>query len=91
LPVSIIRMDTARKLDGYGAPCFHCEKMILDNEFVARSRTKGTKYYHCFCALSVNLVDNLKLRTAESPFKPDRSNRIMSRGLRKKIIFFSSK
>ena len=53
LPVSVIRMDTARKLEGYGAPCHHCEKMILDNEFVARSRTNGTKYYHCFCALSL--------------------------------------
>lgn len=64
--------------------------MILDTEYVARTKTKGTKYYHCFCALSINLVDNLKLRTAESPFKPDRSNRILSRGLRKKIIFFSN-
>lgn len=60
--------------------------MILDNEFVSRSKTNGTKYYHCFYALSINLVDNLKLRTAESPFKPDRSNRILSCGLRKKII-----
>ena len=84
-------MDSARKLDGYGSPCYYCEKMILDNEFVARSRTNGTKYYHSFCALSLNLVDNLKLRTAESPFKPDRSSRILSRGLRKKIIFFRSK
>ncbi len=91
LPVSVIRMDTARKLDGYGSLCHYCEKMILDHEFVARSRTNGTKYYHCFCALSINLVDNLRLRTAESPFKPDRSNRILSRGLRKKIIFFSGK
>lgn len=84
-------MDSTRKLDGYGEPCHHCEKMILDTEYVARSRTNGTKYYHCLCALSINLVDNLKLRAAESPFKPDRSSRILSRGLRKKFIFFASK
>jgi hypothetical protein len=90
MPVSIIRIASARKLDGYGAPCFHCEKIILDNEYVARTKTNGTKYYHCFCALSVNLVDNLGLRTAQTPFKPDRSGRILSRGWRKKIIFFGS-
>ena len=81
-------MNSARKLDGYGAPCYYCEKMILDNEYVARSKTKGTKYYHCICALCINLVDNQMLRAAQTPFKPDRVNRILSRGLRKKIIFF---
>jgi hypothetical protein len=60
-------METTPKLDGYVSLCYHSEKMILDNEYVARSKTKGTKYYHCFCAQSVNLVDNLKLRKAESP------------------------
>jgi len=89
MPVSIIRIDSARKLGGYGDPCYHCEKLILDTQYVARTKTNGTKYYHCFCALSVNLVDNLELRTAQTPFKPDRSDRILSRGWRKKVIFFS--
>ena len=50
----------SEELNGYGAPCFHCEKIILDSQYVARTKTNGTKYYHCFCALSVNLVDNLE-------------------------------
>jgi hypothetical protein len=88
LPVSIIRINTARKLLGYGEPCYRCSELILDLEYVARSGTNGTKYYHDVCALSVNLVDNLRLMTAETPFKANRKDRSMSRGLRKKIIFF---
>jgi len=90
MPVSIIRIDSARKLNGYGSPCYYCEKIILDKEYVARTKTNGTKYYHCFCAMSVNLIGNLGLRMAHTPFKPDRSNRILSRGWRKKIIFFGT-
>jgi hypothetical protein len=90
LPVSVIRIDSARKLKGYGESCWHCRKPILDMEYIARTRTHGTAYYHFICAQSLQIVDNLDLLLSDSPFKPVfRANRILSRGLRKKFIFFS--
>ena len=90
MPVSIIRIDSARKLKGYGEPCWHCRKAILDIEYVARTGTHRTAYYHSLCALSLQIIDNLALAFSDSPLKPAfRANRFKSRGLRKKFIIFS--
>ena len=90
LPVSIIRIDSGRKLNGFGTSCFHCDKIILDNQYVARTKTNGTKYYHCFCALSVNLIDNLGLRTPQTPFKPDQTDRNLIEGMEKEKNIFNT-
>src|SRR5579872_1288474 len=61
-------------------------------EYVARSRTRRSVYYHCLYAQSLQLIDNQSLTFSNSPFKPlSKTSQIMPRRLRKKFIFFSSK
>jgi hypothetical protein len=89
MPVAVIRLASARKLSGYGQACYYCNKIIFDLEYVARTKTSNTVYYHSICALKVNLVDNLSLSDSGTPFKHlDRSQRLISRAYRKKRIMF---
>ena len=90
MPVTIIRIDSDRKFKGYGEPCYQCLKPILDTEYVARTKTRGTAYYHSMCAQSIHLIDSLVFELYNSHNRTNRTgSRILSRGLRKKFVFFS--
>lgn len=90
MPVTIIRIGSDRKFKGYGEPCFQCQKPILDTEYVARTKTRGTAYYHSVCAQSIRLIDSLVFGLFNSPFRTNgKESRVLSRGLRKKFVFFS--
>ena len=89
MPISIINTRSGAKPSGYGKLCYKCDQPIHDAEYVSRSKTNGTSYYHCICALQVRLIEKFELALSEGRFKPvEKSNRILTRGLRKKLIFF---
>ena len=89
MPISIINTRSGAKSAGYGRPCYKCDQPIQDAEYFSRTKTNGTTYYHCICALQVRLIEKFELTLAENRFKPaERSNRIITRGLRKKLVFF---
>ena len=88
MPVSVMQISLVRKLKGYGDTCLHCGKAILDDENIARSKTRGTLYYHSVCAQRLRIIDSRVLHFSDSPFRlAFRSNRIASRGPKKEVHF----
>gem|GEM_PF-5048265 len=85
MPINVIRADS-RKSNGYGKSCHFCNETIYDKEYVARTKTRGTSFYHCLCAMRIHLIDNLNL----IPFPGHSERKSPSRGLRKKFIFFGN-
>ena len=87
MPISIINIRSGAKPLGYGKRSYKCDQPIQDSEYVSRSKSNGTSYYHSICALQVRLIEKFELALTENHFRPvERSNRILTRGLRKKLV-----